>query len=147
MKILKNILTSNKRAQEMPSSPIGNTQVVDRQKFPRLVIPEGVPIKAEFITQDEILWDARCIEVSSEGANIECPEDSYPRAEEGEKALLLLRLAGEEINLPAIVMSRQKNQFSLFLPIDVIAQNQEQEETFFRILLTLDRAIRRRKSQ
>ncbi len=147
MKFLKNILTSNKPAKGRPSSLTGNTQLVDRQKFPRLEIPEGVPLETEFTTQDQILWAARCIDISSEGAQIECPEDSYSKADEGEKALLLLRLAGEEVSLPAIVMSRQKNQFSLFLPIDVIAQDQAQEETFFRILLTLDRAIRRRKSQ
>ena len=146
MKYLKNILTRPKTTKVNPASSTGNTQISDRRKFPRLEVPEGVPIEAEFITQDEILWDARCIDVSSEGAQIECPEDSYPKADEGEKALLLLRLAGEEVNLPAIVMSRQKNQFSLFLPIDVISQNQAQEETFFRILLTLDRAIRRRKN-
>lgn len=152
MKILKNILAPNKPAKRAPSKPAGNTQIVDRQivdrqKFPRLKIPAGVPLETGFTTQDQIIWAARCIDVSSEGAQIECHEDSYPKAEEGEKALLLLRLAGEEINLPAIVMSRQKNQLSLFLPIDMISQNQEQEETFFRILLTLDRAIRRRKVQ
>jgi hypothetical protein len=146
MKILKNILTPNKPAKGMPSGPSGNTQMVDRQKFPCLDIPEGVPIEAEFMTQDQILWVTRCIDISSEGAQIECPKNSYPKVDEGEKALLLLRLAGEQVQLPAIVMSREKNRFSLFLPIDVIAQNQEQEGTFFRILLTLDRAIRRRKA-
>lgn len=147
MRQLINYLIGSQTPRTSASSSREDTQVVDRRKFPRLEVPEGVPIEAEFITKDEILWVARCIDISSEGAQIECPEDNYPKADEGEKALLLLRLAGEEVNLPAMVMSREKNRISLFLPPDVISQNQKQEETFFRILLTLDRAIRRRKSQ
>lgn len=145
MRHLINFLIRSHTQGSSPSSPRGETQVADRRKFPRLVVPEGVPIEAEFITQEEIIWEARCIDVSSEGAQIECPEDSYPKAEEGDKALLLLRLAGEVVKLPAIVMNRTKNRLSLFLPSDVISQNQSQEETFFRILLTLNRAILRRK--
>ena len=147
MRQLINYLIGSQTPRTSASSSREDTQVVDRRKFPRLEVLEGVPIEAEFITKDEILWVARCIDISSEGAQIECPEDNYPKADEGEKALLLLRLAGEEVNLPAMVMSREKNRISLFLPPDVISQNQKQEETFFRILLTLDRAIRRRKSQ
>ena len=147
MRQLINYLIGSQTPRTSASSSREDTQVVDRRKFPRLEVPKGVPIEAEFITKDEILWVARCIDISSEGAQIECLEDNYPKADEGEKALLLLRLAGEEVNLPAMVMSREKNRISLFLPLDVISQNQKQEETFFRILLTLDRAIRRRKSQ
>ncbi len=147
MKNLINYLIGSHTPKSNPSGSREDTGIMDRRKFPRLEVPEGVPIAAEFITMDEILWEARCIDISSEGAQIEFSEDSYPKAEEGEKALLKMRLAGQEVNLPAIVMTRQKNRMSLFLPLDVIAQNQEQEETFFRILLTLDRAIRRRKIQ
>ena len=145
MKRLINILTSSKSTKINPSNARKNTQIVDRRKFPRLEVPKGVPIEAEFITQDDILWEARCINVSSEGALIEFHEDTCPKSEEGEKGLFHLRLAGEEVKLPAIVMSHQKNQISLFLPTDMISQSQDQDEAFFRILRTLDRAILRRK--
>lgn len=145
MKNFINYLIGSHTPKSNPSSIRADTGIIDRRKFPRLEVPEGVPIEAEFITQDEILWEARCVDISSEGAQIECSEDSYPKTEEGEKALLKLRLAGQEVNLPAIIMGRQQNRMSLFLPLDVISQNKEQDETFFRILLTLDRAIRRRK--
>ena len=147
MKHIINYLIGSQTAKPSPPKSRKGTEVIDRRKFPRLEVPEGVPIEAEFITQDEILWETRCIDVSSEGAQIEFSEDSYPKSDDGEKALLKLRLAGQEVNLPAIIMNREQNRMSLFLPLDVIAQNQEQEETFFRILLTLDRAIRRRKLQ
>ena len=139
-----NFLIGSQTPRTSASKSREDIQVVDRRKFPRLEVPEGVPIKTKFITMDEILWEARCVDISSEGAQIECLEGSYPKANEGEKALLL-RLAGAEVSLPAIVMSREQNRLSLLLPLDVISQNQDQEETFFNILLTLERAIRRRK--
>lgn len=145
MKNFINYLIGSQTPRTSPSNSKKNTQVIDRRKFPRLVVPQGVPLEAEFITQDEILWAARCIDISSEGSQIECHEDSYPKAEEGDKALLHLRIAGEEVQLPTIVMGREKNRISLFLPTDVMSQNKEQDETFFRILQTLDRAILRRK--
>lgn len=147
MKNFINYLIGSQTPRTSPSNSKKNTQVIDRRKFPRLEVPQGVPLEAEFITQDDILWAARCLDVSSEGAQIEYHEDSYPKAEEGDKALLHLRIAGEEVQLPTIVMGREKTRMSLFFPLDVISQNREQEEIFFRILLTLDRAIRRRKIQ
>lgn len=147
MRHLINFLIGSHSPRTSASGLREDVKVTDRRKFPRLVVPEGVPIEAEFITQDEILWDAQCIDVSSEGAQIECSEDRFPCPEEGEKALLILRLAGEMVKLPGIVMNREQNRISLFFPLDVISQDENQEETFFRILLTLDRAIRRRKLQ
>jgi PilZ domain len=147
MNYLKNILTRSKPTKINPSSSTENAPPVERRKFPRLEIPKGIPLKTEYISQDDILFEARCINVSSEGALIEFHEDSYPKAEEGEKGVLHLRLAGEEVQLPAIVMSRQKNQIALFLPSDMISQIQDQDEAYFRILRTLDRAILRRKTR
>ena len=131
--------------ESSPSSSSERTQIADRRKFPRLEVPQGVPLETDFVSQEDILWEARCIDVSSEGAQIEFSEDRFPKSEEGDKALLFLRLAGEEVKIPAIVMGREKNRIRLFLPTDVMAQNKEQDETFFRILRTLDRAIQRRK--
>ena len=145
MKQFIHYLIGSQTTKPSPSNSREGTEIVDRRKFPRLEVPQGVPLETEFITQDEILWDGRCLDVSSEGAQIEFSPDGYPKPDEGEKALLILRLAGETVKLPAIVMSREHHRVSLFLPLDVISQNQVQEETFFRILLTLDRAIRRRQ--
>ncbi|MDT7042361.1 PilZ domain-containing protein [Candidatus Nitronereus thalassa] len=147
MKHFINYLIGSQSPKTSPSISREGTEIADRRKFPRLEVPQGVPLEAEFITQDEILWETRCIDISSEGAQIECSEDGYPKAEEGDKALLKLQLGGVKVDLPTIVMSREKNRINLFLPLDMISQNQEQEEKFFRILLTLDRAIRRRKFQ
>ncbi len=145
MKHLKNILTRPKTTKVNPSSSTGNTQISEHRQFPRLEVPQGVPIEAEFITPDDILWTARCIDVSSEGALLEFHEDRNPKVDVGEKAFLHLRLAGEEAKLPAIVKSRLENRIGLFLPSDVISQTQDLEDAFFRILRTLDRAILRRK--
>ncbi len=145
MRHLKHIMTRPNTTGISPSSSTGNTQLSERRQFPRLEVPKGIPIEAELVTPDKILWAARCIDVSSEGTLIEFHKVSRSQVDVGDKAFLHLRLAGEAAKLPAIVKSRQENRMGLFLPTDVITQNQEKEETFFRILRTLDRAIQQRK--
>lgn len=113
---------------------------------PRLAVPDEVSIGIELEFDDEILWQAQCLDISLTGMLVEFPALHVPPVNAERKVLLTLKLNGTVAGkVPGIVRHSTERRMGILFP-DPSTRTVEQESHLSYIVRTVEREVLRQKT-
>ena len=130
-----------------PNNSPSNSPSEERRQFPGLVVPAGIPIKAEVETIDRILRSCKCVNIGPQGALLDFGEGRCPNLPVESKLFVTIKLAGEVARLPGLVRHRYEDRLGIFFSTEGDPHFEDQEKVLGLILRTLERGIQRRKGR